>query len=57
MVDGAWTDDPTTVKEAVKVFFEQHFKENEKDRPTLDGVAFKTIDNQQNQTLVALIIR
>ena len=53
MVDGAWTDDPTTVKEAVRVFFEQHFKENEKDRPTLDGVAFKTIDNQQNQTLVS----
>ncbi|KAH1238893.1 hypothetical protein GmHk_08G023471 [Glycine max] len=52
MVDGAWTDDPTTVKEAVRVFFEQHFKENEKDRPTLDGVAFKTIDNQQNDTLV-----
>ena len=32
MVDGAWTDDPTTVKEAVKVFFEQHFRENEKEQ-------------------------
>ena len=36
------------VVDAVK----ENNQESEKDRPTLDGVAFKTIDNQQNDTLV-----
>ena len=52
LIDGTWSEEPATVKEAVKVFFEQRFQENVIDRPTLDGLCFQTIDNHQNETLV-----
>lgn len=52
LIDGAWSEEPAIVKEAVKVFFEQRFQENVIERPTFDGLCFQTIDSHQNETLV-----
>ena len=40
------------VKEAVRVFFQQRFHEPEPSRPTLDGIRFQSINQQQNDMLV-----
>ena len=52
LIDGAWTEEPATIKEAVRLFFEQRFQETVIERPTLDGLSFQTIDSHQNDTLV-----
>ena len=51
LIDGAWSEEPTTVKEVVRLFFEQRFQENVTERPTLNGLCFQTIDSHQNDTL------
>ena len=52
LVDGSWKDEPEIVKEEVRRFFSQRFKEDDFDRPRLDGISFKTIDMHQNDLLV-----
>ena len=52
-IDGDWCDEPHKVKEEVRNFFHQRFLESDFSRPTLDGVAFQTISQQQNNFLVA----
>ena len=52
MIEGAWVDEPRKVKEAVRVFFQQRFHEPEPSRPTLDGIRFQSINQQQNDMLV-----
>lgn len=52
MIDGAWIEEPATVKEAVRRFFSQRFQEYDFDRPRLDGICFQTIANQHNNMLV-----
>jgi len=51
-IEGAWIDDPTTVKEEIFRFFQQRYQEPELIRPKLNGVSFNSIDQQQNQMLV-----
>ena len=38
-----WVEDPTRVKEGVAGFFESRYKESCRDRPTLDGVHFRSL--------------
>lgn len=50
---GCWVEEPTKVKEEVKQFFLRRFKEVGEERPRLDGVEFKFINQQDNDALVA----
>ena len=52
MVKGSWIEEPVIVKEVVRSFFSQRFKESDFGRPTLDGVHFQTITRQHNDMLV-----
>ena len=52
MIDGAWIEEPATVKETVRMFFSQRFQESVQDRPRLDGVCFQAIDSHYNDMLV-----
>ena len=52
-IDGSWTDDPHKVKEEVKSFFFHRFQEPIGQRPKIDGIRFKTVNQQQNIELVA----
>lgn len=50
---GCWLEEPIEVKEEVKQFFLRRFKEVGEERPRLDGVEFKFINQQDNDALVA----
>lgn len=52
MIDGSWIEEPTAVKEAVRLFFLKHFQESDYDRPHLVGICFRNIGRQQNELLV-----
>ena len=52
LIDGAWVDEPARVKVEIYRFFQQRFQELESIRPQLNGVSFKSINQQQNQLLV-----
>lgn len=52
LVDGCWIDEPSRVKQEVHMLFKNKFKEAERDKPRLDGVGFKVIAQQQNDSLV-----
>ena len=52
LIDGSWVEEPTRVKEAVRVFFLQRFQESKQCRLDLDGVRFHSIGQQQNDMLV-----
>ena len=39
MIDGAWIEEPATVKETVRMFFSQRFQESVQDRPRLETSA------------------
>ena len=52
-IDGVWTDDPHKVKEEIRNFFSKRFQESDAQRPNIDGISFRTIDQQQNSLLVA----
>lgn len=51
-IEGAWNNDPTTVKEEVLRFFSNKFRESDHSRPVLDGVRFRGISQHQNDLLV-----
>ena len=53
MIDGTWTDEPHKVKEEVRSFFSQRLQEPDYYRPRLDGISFQTINQHQNDMLVA----
>ena len=53
MLDGQWIDEPQKVKEEVRAFFSQRFQEADYCRPRLDGINFQTINQHQNNILVA----
>ena len=47
-IDGCWIHEPGRFKEETRLFFKRRFKEPEWERPRLDGVRFKSIDQQHN---------
>ena len=53
MIDVTWTNEPHKVKEEVRSFFSQRFQELDYCRPRLDGINFHTINQHQNNMLVA----
>ena len=53
LVDGVWIVEPHKVREEARAFFSQRFLEPNLHRPTLDGITFQTITQQQNNMLVA----
>lgn len=52
LIDGSWVDDPAIVKQEVRRFFSNRFREPEKCRPVLDGVKFCGIGQTHNDMLV-----
>lgn len=44
MIDGSWIEEPSAVKEAVRMFFMNRFQESDYNRLRLDGICFRTID-------------
>ena len=53
LIEGIWIDEPNKVKEEIRTFFSERFQEADSHRPKIDGITFKTIDQQQNAMLVA----
>ena len=51
-IDGSWVEEPTRVKEEVRMFFQQRFQESKQCRPELNGIRFNSIAQQQNDVLV-----
>ena len=51
LIEGAWVQQPNLVKTEAANFFLQRFTEQNTARPTLDGVYFPTIDQNQSQGL------
>lgn len=47
-IDGSWVEDPCRVKEEVKKFVLEKFKEESRNRPKLDGVDIKSISLYHN---------
>ncbi|KAH1266124.1 hypothetical protein GmHk_01G001691 [Glycine max] len=52
-IDDSWTDDPHKVKEEVKSFFFHRFQEPIGQRPKIDRIRFQTVNQQQNNELLA----
>ena len=52
-IGGCWVEGPNRVKHEVKQFFLRRFAESSFERPRLDGVEFKTINQEANAKLVA----
>lgn len=52
-VDGGWVDTPVEVRRAVVDYFKIHVAEDKWDRPTLDGVPFDTLSEEDNRALIA----
>lgn len=53
MVDDTWVDNPLQLKKEVKSFFEKRFKEDRWNNPTLDGVPFIKLSENENARLCA----
>ena len=53
LIEGVWTDEPNKVKEEIRTFFSNRFQEADFQRPKIDGIIFKSLDQQQNSMLVA----
>ena len=51
-IEGNWGEDPQKVKEEVKNYFENRFIEYGFERPTLDGVSFRELQNGDNDMLL-----
>ncbi|KAH1199243.1 mRNA-capping enzyme [Glycine max] len=51
LIEGEWTYEPNKVKEEIRTFFSKRFQEANFQRPKIDGISFKTIDQQQNSML------
>lgn len=52
LVDGHWVEDVEGVKKGVKEHFEEKFKEENFNRPTLNGVQFNQISIRENELLI-----
>jgi len=52
MLDRCWIEEPARIKEEVHQYFRKKFEEEEKERPTLDGISFQTISQSQNDFLI-----
>ena len=52
IINESWIEEPSRVKEATRHYFLQHFQESDHQRPRLDGISFRTLDNPQNELLV-----
>ncbi|KHN02643.1 hypothetical protein glysoja_045752, partial [Glycine soja] len=52
-IDGNWVQQPDRVKDEVLNFFLHRFTEDKSFRPTLDGVFFQSIDQNQREGLIA----
>ena len=53
LMDGEWVHDPSNIKRVVLTHFKDRFTEQNHNRPTLDGVHFPSLDQDQNESLVA----
>ena len=53
LIKGILIDEPNMVKEEIRTLFSKRFQEADSHRPKIDGINFKTIDQQQNAMLVA----
>lgn len=51
--NGGWVEDPVVVKDVIKNFFEQKFKEEGGDSPNLDGICFNQVSATDNAFLTA----
>ena len=47
LIDGSWVEEPQKVKEEVRLFFLKRFQESDFHRPTLDGIPFQAVSQQQ----------
>lgn len=54
-IDGQWFDEVPVVKKAVKDHFQKQFCEDIWERPTLDGIDFAKLSEQQSASLVTRI--
>ncbi|XP_019429666.1 PREDICTED: uncharacterized protein LOC109337200 [Lupinus angustifolius] len=54
-IDGEWIDDPIAVKSHISTFFEDKFDENYRSRPSLDGMDFNCLSDENNVFLTAKI--
>ncbi|GAU36760.1 hypothetical protein TSUD_213250 [Trifolium subterraneum] len=52
-VDGRWLDSPNLIKEAVHSFFENHVSSTPRVRPTLEGVEFNSLSEEDNRGLTS----
>ncbi|XP_019434024.1 PREDICTED: uncharacterized protein LOC109340748 [Lupinus angustifolius] len=52
-IDGEWIDDPIAVKSHISTFFEDKFDENYQSRPSLDGIDFNCLSDENNVFLTA----
>ena len=50
-IGDVWVEDPIRVKEGVAGFFESRYKESCRDRPTLDGVHFRSLREEDKVLL------
>ncbi|KAH1150639.1 hypothetical protein GYH30_044590 [Glycine max] len=53
LINGIWVEDPISVKEEVRRFFNERFTEPEQRRPILNGTRFQGIGLHHNEMLVA----
>ncbi|GAU47483.1 hypothetical protein TSUD_265550 [Trifolium subterraneum] len=53
LTDSGWVEGPINVRHAMMSFFQQHFANDEWNRPTLDGVDFPILSDDCNSTLTA----
>lgn len=52
LIDGSWVEEPQKVKEEVRLFFLKRFQESDFHRPTLDGIPFQAVSQQQKDMLI-----
>lgn len=52
MIDGAWEENTSKIKEEVRRFFELKFQSDGWSRPNLDGVCFNSLSEADNKVLV-----
>ncbi|XP_057432140.1 uncharacterized protein LOC130724887 [Lotus japonicus] len=53
LIDGVWEENPGNIKKEAMIFFENKFRSEEWDRPTLDGVQFKRLSQGDNTLLLS----
>jgi len=52
-VDGVWVESPTDVRQVVVDYFRNHMAKSYWERPTLDGVDFAMLSEEDNMELIA----